>query len=102
VSRILKCTTNSVFYSLKLLFARYKHEFGFVIPDRPILIDDIRVRGVGKSPADEQQTIADAVLPPIVELVICVLTEYWDSCFHVWHCEFQYSKAIIEKYNVSC
>ncbi|KAK5850209.1 hypothetical protein PBY51_014477 [Eleginops maclovinus] len=28
---------------------RYLKEFGFTIPDRPILVDDIRVRGCGKS-----------------------------------------------------
>uniref|UniRef100_A0A1A8MXN4 5-oxoprolinase, ATP-hydrolysing n=3 Tax=Nothobranchius TaxID=28779 RepID=A0A1A8MXN4_9TELE len=28
---------------------RYKKEFGFTIPDRPIVVDDIRVRGCGKS-----------------------------------------------------
>ncbi|XP_072458758.1 5-oxoprolinase isoform X2 [Notamacropus eugenii] len=28
---------------------RYLQEFGFIIPDRPILVDDVRVRGVGQS-----------------------------------------------------
>ncbi|XP_061197337.1 5-oxoprolinase-like isoform X1 [Saccostrea echinata] len=28
---------------------RYQTEFGFTIPDRPIIVDDIRVRGVGKA-----------------------------------------------------
>lgn len=28
---------------------RYQCEFGFTIPDRTIIVDDIRVRGVGKS-----------------------------------------------------
>ncbi|KAF3835979.1 hypothetical protein F7725_028537 [Dissostichus mawsoni] len=28
---------------------RYLKEFGFTIPDRPIMVDDIRVRGCGKS-----------------------------------------------------
>uniref|UniRef100_A0A3Q0QXW5 5-oxoprolinase, ATP-hydrolysing n=1 Tax=Amphilophus citrinellus TaxID=61819 RepID=A0A3Q0QXW5_AMPCI len=28
---------------------RYLKEFGFIIPDRPIMVDDIRVRGCGKS-----------------------------------------------------
>ena len=27
----------------------YLKEFGFTIPDRPIMVDDIRVRGCGKS-----------------------------------------------------
>ncbi|XP_027713466.1 5-oxoprolinase isoform X2 [Vombatus ursinus] len=28
---------------------RYLQEFGFIIPDRPILVDDVRVRGMGRS-----------------------------------------------------
>jgi 5-oxoprolinase (ATP-hydrolysing) len=44
---------------------RYKQEFGFVIPGRPILVDDIRVRGVGKGRADLEQSLPRASgLPP--------------------------------------
>ncbi|XP_003760578.2 5-oxoprolinase isoform X1 [Sarcophilus harrisii] len=28
---------------------RYLQEFGFIIPDRPVLVDDVRVRGMGRS-----------------------------------------------------
>jgi 5-oxoprolinase (ATP-hydrolysing) len=28
----------------------YQREFGFILPDRPILIDDVRVRAIGKTP----------------------------------------------------
>lgn len=31
------------------LLPSYLQEFGFTIPDRPIMVDDIRVRGSGKS-----------------------------------------------------
>lgn len=31
-------------------FSRYKKEFGFILKDRNIMVDDIRIRGVGKSP----------------------------------------------------
>lgn len=31
------------------VFYSYLKEFGFTIPDRPIVVDDIRVRGCGKS-----------------------------------------------------
>ncbi|CAB1349799.1 unnamed protein product [Coregonus sp. 'balchen'] len=30
-------------------FSSYLKEFGFTIPDRPIIVDDIRIRGSGKS-----------------------------------------------------
>ncbi|XP_065215199.1 5-oxoprolinase isoform X2 [Planococcus citri] len=29
---------------------RYKKEFGFILPERKIMVDDIRIRGIGKSP----------------------------------------------------
>lgn len=28
--------------------SRYEREFGFTMPDRPIVVDDIRVRGLAK------------------------------------------------------
>ncbi|XP_051872774.1 5-oxoprolinase isoform X2 [Pristis pectinata] len=34
---------------------RYMKEFGFVIPERPIVVDDIRVRGCGKSGIRSEQ-----------------------------------------------
>ncbi|XP_049879808.1 5-oxoprolinase [Pectinophora gossypiella] len=37
---------------------RYKNEFGFTLADREVIVDDIRVRGVGMS------QIADEVAPP--------------------------------------
>ncbi|XP_070518965.1 5-oxoprolinase isoform X2 [Cardiocondyla obscurior] len=38
---------------------RYQTEFGFTIPDRKILVDDIRVRGAGKTEVPD-----DPILPP--------------------------------------
>ena len=32
---------------------RYSTEFGFTIPDRAIIVDDIRVRGTGRSSIDQ-------------------------------------------------
>lgn len=44
---------------------RYQRDFGFTIPDRRIIVDDIRVRGSGKTnaPVEEDETFAteDAV-----------------------------------------
>ena len=28
---------------------RYMREFGFIIPERPVVVDDVRVRGTGSS-----------------------------------------------------
>ncbi|KAK9890948.1 hypothetical protein WA026_013289 [Henosepilachna vigintioctopunctata] len=36
---------------------RYKFEFGFLIEGRPIIVDDIRIRGVGKSFVAEEPSI---------------------------------------------
>jgi 5-oxoprolinase (ATP-hydrolysing) len=33
----------------KIFIENYQKDFGFVLPDRDILVDDIRVRGIGKS-----------------------------------------------------
>ena len=37
--------------------SRYRREFGFVIADRPIIVDDIRVRGVAKSLVEAEEEI---------------------------------------------
>ncbi|XP_076046275.1 5-oxoprolinase isoform X2 [Oratosquilla oratoria] len=47
---------------------RYKNEFGFIIDDRPIIIDDIRVRGIGKSSVDVTEGCRPASGDPPVEL----------------------------------
>ena len=39
-----------------VFIAQYEHEFGFTLPDRSIELDDIRVRGTGKSAASGQAT----------------------------------------------
>ncbi|GFR27881.1 5-oxoprolinase [Trichonephila clavata] len=41
-----------------------KMEFGFIIADRPIVVDDIRIRGVGNRNFDFELTIDDARDPP--------------------------------------
>lgn len=40
---------------LKTFLERYQTEFGFTIQGRNIVVDDIRVRGVGKSAIEEEQ-----------------------------------------------
>uniref|UniRef100_A0A1B0GQ01 Hydantoinase B/oxoprolinase domain-containing protein n=1 Tax=Phlebotomus papatasi TaxID=29031 RepID=A0A1B0GQ01_PHLPP len=55
---------------------RYRMEFGFVITGRKIIIDDIRVRGLGKTFAPPEQDISSAVgTIPQVEEVTSVFFE---------------------------
>ncbi|CAL4112119.1 unnamed protein product, partial [Meganyctiphanes norvegica] len=58
---------------------RYKREFGFVIEDRQIIVDDIRIRGVGKSMVDTSEELAHEQEEPKVEIVTPV---YFESGFH--------------------
>ncbi|KAI5776628.1 Hydantoinase B/oxoprolinase-domain-containing protein [Geopyxis carbonaria] len=37
--------------------AQHEHEFGFVLPDRDIIVDDVRVRGIGKSNRAVDETV---------------------------------------------
>lgn len=39
---------------------RYKFEFGFTIPSRSIIVDDIRVRGIGKIISGEEDDLTDS------------------------------------------
>lgn len=51
---------------------RYKREFGFIIDNREIIVDDIRVRGIGKSVIKEEETIAECEGNPEPETVSTV------------------------------
>ncbi|XP_076111400.1 5-oxoprolinase-like isoform X2 [Mytilus galloprovincialis] len=48
---------------------RYNTEFGFTLPDRPIIVDDIRIRGVGKAMHETEQLIEKADGPPKHETI---------------------------------
>uniref|UniRef100_UPI00398E6E08 5-oxoprolinase isoform X2 n=1 Tax=Pristiophorus japonicus TaxID=55135 RepID=UPI00398E6E08 len=50
--------------------SRYMNEFGFVIPERPIIVDDIRVRGSGKSGVQSEQTMRPSGRAARVETVV--------------------------------
>ncbi len=55
--------------------SRYKQEFGFTLTGRPIIVDDIRVRGVGKSQVDMDNPIPESGgKPPRIETVSCFTT----------------------------
>ena len=53
-----------------LCYCRYVREFGFTIPNRAILIDDIRVRGTGHSKTSVEHEIPKASTPPPVKKVL--------------------------------
>lgn len=49
--------------------AHYRREFGFVIVDRPILIDDLRVRAVGHTRKAERSAIEKSSAAPEVSFL---------------------------------
>lgn len=59
-------------YTNKSLFQRYQQEFGFTMPDRRILVSDIRVRGIGKTEILEDHSLPQSSAPPQVEKVFSV------------------------------
>lgn len=66
----LMCTTsnrNMLTYEdfLETFLKRYQSEFGFTINGRDIIVDDVRVRGVGKSFIDEEPEKPTSVSEPI-------------------------------------
>ena len=55
--------------------SRYKREFGFTIPSRTIIVDDIRVRAVAVVIAHKQTPVPKAVSPAEVETVECITAQ---------------------------
>jgi len=60
-----------VLHESVILMCRYKQEFGFVIPGRKILVDDVRIRGIGRTHVHMEQTIPSASGEPVSEMVKC-------------------------------
>ena len=52
-----------------MLLCRYRQEFGFVIPGRKILVDDVRIRGIGRTRVHMEQTISPATDEPVCDMV---------------------------------
>lgn len=48
---------------------RYMREFGFIIPERPVVVDDVRVRGTGRSGLQLEDSPKIQSGPPHVEKV---------------------------------
>uniref|UniRef100_A0A8B9VQB0 5-oxoprolinase, ATP-hydrolysing n=1 Tax=Anas zonorhyncha TaxID=75864 RepID=A0A8B9VQB0_9AVES len=49
--------------------SRYRTEFGFTIPDRAVVVDDVRVRGTGSTGISCESPLAPSGEPPRVETV---------------------------------
>ena len=62
---------------------RYQTEFGFTIPGRPIIVDDVRIRGVGKAFSETEKLIEQSSGPPRVETVSTIESEYMVTCIIV-------------------
>ena len=50
-------------------YSRYRREFGFILQNKNIVVDDIRVRGVGKVLSNFEEDIEQAISPPVVDKV---------------------------------
>lgn len=55
----LMCTSNedTAESFTNIFLKKYKDQFGFTLPDRPIIVDDIRVRALAKSAMDINRKI---------------------------------------------
>ncbi|CAK9794957.1 OPLAH [Anthophora quadrimaculata] len=60
---------------LTTFLERYQIEFGFTMPNRKILVNDIRVRGVGKTDVDEDPILSISNDPPKLEKTTMVYFE---------------------------
>ena len=56
----LMCSAPSVEAFLEAFLKQYKKEFGFTMPNRAVLIDDVRVRGVGCTQFGREASLAEA------------------------------------------
>ena len=61
---------------------RYKQEFGFTIPDRSIIVDDVRVRGKGRASCQKLTPLPEAQTPPIPLEVSIEDTLFQCDAFH--------------------
>lgn len=55
-------------FKLKLMY-RYQNEFGFILSGRKIYVDDIRVRGIGKTMLNIENEGFECKEPPQIESV---------------------------------
>ena len=60
---------------LTTFLERYQTEFGFTMPKRKILVNDVRVRGVGKTDVQEDPIRSSSTAPPKLEKTTMVYFE---------------------------
>ena len=67
----LMCSADKMEDFLEAFLTRYKKEFGFTMPNRPVLVDDVRVRGVGCTQFGEEAKLSkcDESVPNPAEVV---------------------------------
>ena len=61
---------------------KYKTEFGFTLPDRTVIVDDVRVRAVGKSHMNDTKKYAEAnedLLPSAKRQIECYFQNGFES-----------------------
>ncbi|XP_052229279.1 5-oxoprolinase-like isoform X2 [Dreissena polymorpha] len=59
---------------------KYFTEFGFTLPARPVIVDDIRIRGVGKAVCNTEHSIPRGDRDPQVEITTsCYFDEGWQD-----------------------
>ncbi|XP_074842525.1 5-oxoprolinase isoform X2 [Carettochelys insculpta] len=65
--------------------SRYQKEFGFTIPGRPVVVDDVRVRGSGSTGIGQEELVAASGRPARVETVTrCYFEDgYLDTCVYL-------------------
>ncbi|XP_044860743.1 5-oxoprolinase [Mauremys mutica] len=65
--------------------SRYLKEFGFTIPGRPVMVDDVRVRGIGSTGIGQDEPVAASGRPARVETVTrCYFADgYLDTCVYL-------------------
>ncbi|XP_033333786.2 5-oxoprolinase [Megalopta genalis] len=64
---------------LATFLERYQTEFGFTMPNRKVLVNDVRVRGVGKTDLEENPVLPSSKEPPKMEKTTMV---YFESGYH--------------------
>lgn len=62
-----------IHYKWNKYSSRYQTEFGFTMADRKILVNDIRVRGIGQSKIPEEFEFPKVTNLPVPEKVIIIL-----------------------------
>ncbi len=56
-------------------------EFGFTIPSRPIVVDDIRVRGVAKACAHSVSPLSVSDRPPNPTVTVRAFNDDYSTCY---------------------